>query len=166
MKYVVLFFLFLISCLSAGASTESSEIQARVFGGAKNFSDFYTASTVTASRLDPPDMKDAADLGKYRVITTVPVPLSMIQELRAIFSNPGTYSLDSAKGCLPSYGVRFTFGSGSKAVALDICLECDIFAVSRNGKVVGGEDFDSAAPKLLTMIKTLFPKDKALQEFQ
>jgi hypothetical protein len=161
--------LHIILPLIAMASSRAAEdIPAKVFGGADTFRIFNTAETVTVSRLAPPAKQgeDEFDPTKYRVTATVPVPPATVQRLRAIFRNPSIYQLDSAKACIPHFGVRFTFQTREGIVALDLCFECAIFAVTRDGKPAGGEDFDSAAPRLLAISRALFPKDKALQELR
>lgn len=167
MKHVSLTLLFSIMALCISAAAE--DVSAMVFGGADTFKVFNTAPKVTASRLAPPlgvtDYKtdDLFDPRKYRVTETVPVPPKVIEQIRSIFADPTIYVLNAAKGCIPQYGIRFTFASDSGTVVLDLCLECSIFAVTHDGKLTESEDFDGGSERLIAISQSLFPKDKELQ---
>jgi hypothetical protein len=139
-----------------------------IFGGADNLTIFNEAKTVTVPRLAPPEgdeNRDRFDPRKYRVLNSKPVPAKALGELRKIFGDRGSYLFGGAKGCIPRYGVRLTFQSDKGTVALDLCLECGIVSIDRDGKGAGGGVFDPAVPRVTRIVKALFPKDKAMQEF-
>ena len=86
-----------------------------------------------------------------------------VAKLRAVLLNPSSYEFEMAKGCMPDYGVRFQFVHQGREVDVLLCFGCDILAVYDRGKKVGGEDFDTARLSLAAIVKTLFPKDDAIQ---
>ena len=46
---------------------------------------------------------------------------------------------------------------------LVLCFACDELMIFRHGRRVGMEDFDSARPRLLALVRRLFPDDAKIQ---
>ena len=121
------------------------------------------ATSVNAFRLKPSG-KSHARLSEYEMASVpVVVPADSVSTLRAILLDTSTYQWDSAKACLPNFGVRIQFKSGSEVVDVLFCFECDILAVYYNGVQMGGEDFDDAREAILSVIRKLFPDDADIQ---
>lgn len=93
------------------------------------------------------------------------VSAMQVDRFRAVLGDPKTYRFDSAKGCIPNYGVRVRFESVG-TIEVNLCFECDVLAVTRDGKVVGGEDFDGGSNELRALVKELFPDDPAIQRLK
>ena len=83
--------------------------------------------------------------------------------LRMLLFDEKTYGWDYAKGCMPHYGVRIQFVKDNQRVDVLFCFDCDILTVYYNGKVIGGEDFDDARPRLVELMKKIFPNDDVIQ---
>ncbi len=160
-------------CDKRGRDVTEHQFIAKVFGGATNFTIVTNALNVTACILTPPrdplnpkafDSAKFWDPKLYTMSPSIAVTGQCLQELRAILGDRSLDDPDSAKGCIPIYGVRFSFVSDAGTVTVDLCFDCDMLIVSRDGMTVGGEDFDPAHKKLLRICRSLFPSDKGLQE--
>lgn len=143
-----------------------------LFGGEDALSVVLAPEDVQAFRIESPSVSNdeeaaATEIGGYPV-TAGPIDVddSAAKELAVMLRNPGTYDWPSAKGCTfePGVAVRFTGPSGTIDVLL--CFSCDELKILRNGRIVGGEDFDNARPRLLAIVKRLFPDDAAIQSLQ
>ena len=73
----------------------------------------------------------------------------------------------SAKGCLPTYGVRMTFQKGEDSLHLYFCFECDLITTTDSDeKMIAGGDFDPAHNQLATLVKEVFPDNKKIQNIE
>ena len=154
--------LMLLSGVTFGCSNSTGSLNA-VFGGAAPIETVQDATSVHVFRLKPSG-KSHAHLSEYEIASgPVVVPADAVSTLRSILLDTSTYGWDSAKGCMPNYGVRIQFKSGSEEVDVLLCFECDILAVYYNGAPMGGEDFDNARGEILSAIRTLFPDDADIQ---
>lgn len=139
-----------------------------VFGNAETISIVRDADTVQAYRV-PSQYGDTGpvdiDLLDDESMLTgpVPVPDNRSTELKELLLDQSTYGWDYAKSCEPNYGVRVQFKSNGDHVDVLFCFQCEILAVYRDGKVVGGEDFDNAHHQLVSIVKQLFPNDELIQ---
>ena len=59
-------------------------------------------------------------------------------QLRTLLLDPSAYDWESAKGCIPDYGIRIQFQHETDEVDVLLCFACEILTVYYNGKVVGG----------------------------
>lgn len=84
-------------------------------------------------------------------------------ELRA----DGTYGRGMAKGCLPSYGVRFRLEKGPRVVDVFLCYGCgDIITVPDGKSIGGGLYFDPGRDELVAIAQALFPDDAKIQSMK
>ena len=79
----------------------------------------------------------------------------------AVFFDENTYELDSAKGCELDPGVAVVLTRGEDVLEVVLCFSCDEFRMS--GVSDFGEDFDSARPVLVALVKEAFPDDPVVQ---
>ena len=161
--------LLLIGCDVAPRGTEAQVIS-EVFGDTENFAMMKSAKKVTACRLEL--KKDAEgekmyegseNLDNYDEGPDVVVSSAQVTHLRKIFASPGTYGFEIAKPCIPVSGVRIRFVAADSVVDINLCFDCNILEVRRDGKGVGGEDFDSAEKELIALTQQLFPDDPEIQ---
>ena len=134
-----------------------------VLGGKDALVIVRDADKVEAFRLKDSEYRKTIE--EYETVgDAVPVDDVTAAKLTELFTNSGSFRLDSAKGCAPIYGVQVRFAR--KAATLDIlfCFACDIFTTYVNGKSAGGEDFDPIRPELVRIMKSLFPKDDVIQK--
>src|SRR4029453_5014346 len=149
-------------------------VEQQVFGGKKNFELLIGSAKVTASRLKPGEPKSPhhgniswdEQLAAYVQGPWVEVSATQADPFRGGFGDPQTYRFDSAKGCIPHFGVRVRFESVNGLIEVSLCFECDILVVTRDGKVVGGEDFDGGSNELRALVKELFPDDAEIQSLK
>lgn len=129
------------------------------------------AKKVSACRIKkPPEDAVGQDASWDQVLTLykegewVELSGSQVEQTREVLNSPRTYGFDVAKECIPNYGVRLRFGDEGEAMDLNLCFECKMLAVVRDGKIVGREeDFDGGASKLTAICKELFPDDPEIQ---
>lgn len=88
---------------------------------------------------------------------------SMAGEFAAVLTDPDTFWWDTAKGCEPRYGVRLKFMRGDSAVDVLLCLDCRSLAVYAGSDPPRSKDFDGAAPRIIGLVKQLFPYDAGIQ---
>ncbi len=139
----------------------------QLYGGQGSVHAIQEPTRVEAFRIDP--MISSASAGLERVglhkVTAGPVAVDAAgaAELADIFLAPSTYDWHSAKSCefLPGVGLRFTRDVSRVDVAL--CFECDMLTIHRHGKRIGVEDFDDERPRLVALMKRLFPDDAEIQ---
>ena len=153
----------LSQCFTIGCSDLTGNLNA-VFGGAAPIETVQNATSVNAFRLKP-SSKSHAGLSEYEMTSgPVVVPVDAVSILQSILLDTSTYEWDSAKACMPNFGVRIQFKSGSEEVNVLFCFECDILAVYYNGVPMGAEDFDDAREAILSVIRKLFPDDADIQK--
>ena len=154
--------------LSYRAAHLPPDITAEIFGSADVRSAFTTAQSVTVQRLhwrEPHDQPH--ELESYDHGPELPVSAATVQQLQALFQQPGSFEWNSVKSCAPDYGVLFTFHSPQHDVQLALCFQCLIFGIYDAGSEVNAEeDFDPIASKLANLIKPLFPGDKDIQDLK
>jgi hypothetical protein len=142
----------------------------RVFGSRANAAIVSQASRVEAYRLGPLPKQinwQNALPADYPIIGG---PVLLAPAIAADVSNaltsPKSYLWDAVKGCIPTYGVKFSFFRDADRMDVLLCFECDILWVSRDGRAVGGEDFDNSRALLVRAAKTAFPDDALIQKLQ
>jgi hypothetical protein len=138
---------------------------ADVFGSPETIATVRSAETVTAQRL----VANSFHREKSSAYETQgqPIELSAAQQarLKKILLDAGSYDFESAKGCMPMYGVRLRFeGAAGKTVDVLLCFQCKTLAVYDDDRDVGGEDFDRVSDELAGLMKELFPDDPAIAE--
>ena len=153
--------------LAACGSGVSSRVAA-LFGGAEGWAAIETPEKVTAYRIVRPGVLQhvrAPDmLAGFEVIAgPVDVEPDVAAELRAILADDAIYDWERAKGCDFEPGVAFRFAKGGSDLDVLLCFHCDEFAAYRGEKRLGGEDFDVARPRLVALVKRVFPGDEKIQ---
>jgi hypothetical protein len=139
----------------------------QLYGGATSIDVLSAPQTVEAFRIDPAHgPKDASSphVGDFAV-TAGPVVVGAedVKELSAILLDPDTYDWLRAKGCDFTPGVGLRFLKDASRVELALCFECDELLIFRRGQRIGMEDFDAARPRLVALVKRLFPDDAKIQ---
>lgn len=106
----------------------------------------------------PGDDSSAAIIGDATIVDgpVQPGPESL-KQLSQILTSPDTYSWQSAKASKfqPAFAVRFTGVKTTIDVLLDFSNK--LLVVYENGQRVGGEDFDSRAAKLRSLVNEWYP---------
>ncbi|MGC1272412.1 MAG: hypothetical protein WBC44_01800 [Planctomycetaceae bacterium] len=152
----------------AYARVEAAEDRvAEMFGGRDGLKTLTEPDKVEAYRLRPlPQDKQGrrTPLKEFQILSgPVTVPKESAKNVARSLLSYDSYEWDSAKGCLPIYGVRLSFARGDDRVDVLLCFQCDVLLVYRNGKITGGEDFDAIRPVLVRTVKPLFPDDEVVQ---
>lgn len=152
-----------VSCRSRGPDWRIVAL----YGGGTSTDVLAKPLAVDAFRIDPalPPMDASAPrIGDF-AITSGPVALdaAAVQEMSSVLLDPDTYDWARAKGCdfMPGVGLRFVKDASRVEIAL--CFECDELMIFRMGRRVGMEDFDTARPRLVAVVKRLFPDDPKIQ---
>jgi len=139
---------------------------ADLFDGEAGLKTVTAADEVVAYRLAPLPVERQGrrtPLDEFEVLAgPVPLPAEHAGRVARALSSPGSYGWDYAKGCVPIYGVRFSFVRGGDRVDVLLCLQCDVLLVYRNGEIAGGEDFDPIRPILVRAAKAAFPDDEVI----
>lgn len=107
---------------------------------------------------------DAKTIAGYpRIAGPIEVDAEQAKALTGVLLDSNTYLWDIAKRCSPRPGVLVRFTGEDGYLDVLFCFECDILEVFDGGKRVGLEDFDNARPRLVALMKKLFPDDKVVQ---
>lgn len=89
--------------------------------------------------------------------------------VRELLFAEDSYLFELAKGCIPTPGVLLRAWRGERYADLFLCFECQMWAVTVDTPAdrfpLGREweDFDPVQPRLVALVKALFPADAALQ---
>lgn len=135
-----------------------------LYGGAETLDIIKHPDKVEACPLidlQPEDSRLAFEK-KYREGDWQVVPEPEAKLLSLALLQPGNYGWDYVKACRPVYHNRLRFTKGQDTLDIDFCFSCDILRISKNGKELGGKDFQT--PTYLRVMQKLFPQDKALQK--
>ena len=158
--------LLTVSCRSRGPDWRIVAL----YGGGTSTDVLAKPLAVEAFRIDPalpPKDASAPRIGDF-AITSGPVALdaAAVQEMSSVLLDPDTYDWARAKGCdfMPGVGLRFVKDASRVEIAL--CFECDELMIFRMGRRVGMEDFDTARPRLVAVMKRLFPDDPKIQALE
>jgi hypothetical protein len=129
------------------------------------------ATRVEASLLVVPDgasgQRGELDYWSWpRKGAAVTVDAATSNRIADLLLDEASYYRGPPKKCLPMPGVQLRFERGTSVVSVLLCLECRILAVRGPGGRSDLDDFDPAAPALLEIVKTLFPKDPVIQSLK
>ena len=161
--------LLVLALVGAGCRGEGPDWRiTQLYGGPGSVQALTEPVTVEAYRISPiarvPEA-GVAYVGLHEVTAgPVHVPAETAAELSEILANPDTYDWHHTKGDLfqPTIGLRFTRDVSRVDVALDF-VSSNMLTIHRHGKRIGVEDFDDARPRLLAIVKSLFPDDARVQ---
>jgi len=140
----------------------------RLFGGPAGLKPILAPDKVEAFRVarrtrqgdEPPSAFGGAEI----VSGPVRVDDNTARDLAEILKSPGTYSWDSAKGCIFDPGVAFRFGGKSSIIEVVFCFSCNELQIYQGGQRVGAEDFDKARGRLASIMKRVFPDDGEIEK--
>jgi hypothetical protein len=158
-----------VCCVAFALGQRSAENVNKLFGGSDGLQVVLRAERVEAYRVAPlhkmPKDDDPKTIGGAGMLSgPVTVDETSRRELAEILRNPGTYDWNSAKGCKFDPGVVIRFASETTTIDVVFCFHCEELQVWRDGARVGGEDFDAAAARLVTIMKRIFPDDEEIQK--
>lgn len=142
----------------------------QLFGGLGSVEVLKSPSRVEAFRIasEPGEAPaDRTSIGHYPATSAaVEVDAETSKELSTLLLDPDTYDFLRAKGCefVPGVGLRLYREPSRVDIAL--CFSCDELMIFREGRRVGFEDFDAARPRLVAIVKRLFPDDEAIQALE
>ncbi len=133
----------------------------QLYGGAGSVQAITQPSSVEAFRIDPAPRAPepgVAYCGVHRV-TAGPFALSAEDgaTLAGVLRDPDTYDWRRAKSdpFRPTIGLRFTRDVSRVDLALD--MDSRMLTVHRQGRRIGVEDFDAAAPTLRALLERVLP---------
>lgn len=138
-----------------------------IVGGEESLRIIASSEKVELFRLKPRPYEELRDgmLPSDFPTASNPIALSTseVNVIRKALLRPSSYVWDTAKGCIPRWGVLVRFTHGNQVFEAYFCLECQIVAFARDSKWVGGEDFDPIASLIKQIVKRHFPKDDEIQ---
>jgi hypothetical protein len=142
----------------------------KLYGGADGLRVVVSPEKVEAFRVGSPRTAkdDTADtIGGAAIISgPVAVDETAARKLAEILNNHATYGWDFAKGCKFDPGIAIRFTGEATTIEVIFCFHCQELQVYREGKKVGGEDFDAASRPLTAIMKRLFPDDGEIQKLR
>ena len=148
-----------LQLLSPAVASAPQPALVKLYGGPKGFAVLQKPDRVEAFRL-------SHAIGEEPVITAGPLKVEppIAGQIVSILSAQKSYGWEFGKGCIPNWGVRLSFYRGADRLDVLLCFECDILAVSWNGKKAQHEDFDPVRAELVRAVKALFPDDPVIQK--
>jgi len=131
----------------------------QLYGGPGSVEALLHPTRVEVFRVEPAARSPepgVAYVGLHRVTAgPVEVPADLASELSRILADPDTYDWRHAKSdpYRPTYGLRFTRDVSRVDVALDLASR--MLTIHRQGRRIGVEDFDAAAPRVREILTSL-----------
>jgi uncharacterized protein YegJ (DUF2314 family) len=149
---------------ASGCPNREATMRQVVFGGNKSLDIVKSASDVQAFLINGSDF-DAGQPSTSYPVREGPVALNADQrkQLVDVLTSADIYEFDSAKACLPIPGVKIEFAHDKHTVSVLFCFECNILLVYLDGAMVGSEDFDRGRPRIVRVLKQLFPENAVIQ---
>ncbi len=138
-----------------------------VFGGRAAYKIVRSASEFNAFLIDGANFelnRGEGAVDQFPILEgPTPVSQDLASKLVASLTSTKTYGWAYAKGCIPTPGVRIQFISDGESVDVVFCFECSMLEVYKDGKHVGGEDFDEGRPQIVRAMKKIFPDNAVIQ---
>jgi len=152
--------------LSVSRPTESQLIES--LGGAQVAEVIKNSQRTEIALIEPPDDKQSHPANEFvETVKSQEVPTTIAADLRRILLDPNENLHDeTAKGCVPRYGVRVRFVAGQDRVDVYFCFECAIMEFYFNDKPVGGNDFELAYRQLISDIRKIYPAHEGLAKLK
>jgi len=140
----------------------------RLLGGEENVAMIRHSDSARATRLEwrePTANAPANIVDDFPEIgDAVPLSAETVGRLAGELLDPAAYQWYAVRGCIPIYGVRVRFSRGSDSLDVYFCMECDLLAFVRNGRMVGAAAVGSRAHNLFAAsFKSAFPQDPVIQ---
>lgn len=152
--------------LHAAEPKDASERFKSLFGGQEAQDVVAKPTKVQAYRLtefSPP----RATVKEFKMTgDPVAVDDALVKSMTQLLLDEKSYKWGTGKACEPNYGVRLEFIQGDKTTDVLFCFDCKILGVYVNGKDVGMAGFDDVHTPFVKLVKTMFPKDKEIQELK
>lgn len=161
--------LLALSCVQGALAQPADAQLVALFGGEQNMEMVRHPSVVNVCRLQVMDeeAKGGANVitlhrinykkGAWKSLTS-----KQAKQLQTELLTASKYDWKSISFCDPRYNYRFRFQAKGETLSIDYCVSCKELLISKNGKIVGDEDFDSSVFRQL--LKRLFPGDRILQK--
>lgn len=161
--------LLICGCLvlaGCGPTATEADVAAAVFGTQENLNAVKNATKVAACRIttESPDADfTESTLASYKEGKWIALSPSQAKRFREVLLAPGTYEFDYVSSCTPVFAVRVRFEDERRAIDTNLCLKCSQIAVTRDGQILGAEEFPGGKRKLVALCKELFPDDAEIQ---
>ena len=158
-----------VVCWTAFATTQRGiENVKNLFGGIEGIVAVVEPERVEAYRVAPlhkiPKGETPETVGGAGILSgPVAVDEATARDLAEILKSADTYRWDSAKACKFDPGVAIRFIGKSSTTDVLFCFHCEELQVWRDGKRVGGEDFDADRKRIAAIMKRIFPDDEGIQ---
>jgi hypothetical protein len=158
-----------VCCAAFALGQRAIENVNKLFGGSDGLQVVLRPDKVEAFRVAPqhkaPKEEGSEIIGGASILSgPVAVDETTARELAEILRNSDTYGWDFAKGCKFDPGVVIRFASRTSTIDVVFCFHCEELQIWRDGRPVGGEDFDAASRKLAAIMKRIFPEDREIQD--
>lgn len=130
-----------------------------------------SSAGITAYRLHSKPYKDgppeAWALAGYAQGESVQLSNSQVILIKQLLQQPSSYDFDVISLCIPEYGVLLVFHAQPQDIRLALCFHCGQMAVFEGDRSLNKLDnFFPMRPNLLSLAKSLFPKDAEIQDLQ
>ncbi len=162
--------ILLFSCwIASGCETHSVS---GIYGGPTGLTAIESPTKVEAYRvgeMQTGPLDDPATIYGFPILSEpVAVDAASARELASLLADPGSYDWERGKACVLVPGVAVRFVGATDTIDVLFCFHCDTLLAVRNGKVVAGQegDFDPIRPKLLAIMRRLFPSDDVIQDLK
>lgn len=146
-------------------SNAHAKTQADAFGGAEQLGIVLKPETAWIQRVAISYTNLTERTSSTILSARIPIGDQDIVKLSTLIGDPQNIR-DSVKGCLPRPGLLFGFKKGNRLIEVAVCLECSMFFVFENEKIIGGQHCDKTTRDLLLLALRFFPNDKALLEME
>jgi hypothetical protein len=148
-----------VSTRSVPAATAPYRQLLKLLGGTKGFAVLLKPERVDAFRLDHM-------IGEEPVVKGGPAAVGKdtVKDLTTVLSAPESFLWNIGKGCIPVWGVRFSFFRGDDRLEVLLCFNCDILGVRLNDGELQDQNFDRVRPQLVRLVKAVFPDDPVIQK--
>ena len=159
-------FVTLLCSMSVQASeTPSKKIPPSVkkFHGDERLAILKQADRIEAFRVDGMVQPKQNTAGGYKILSKgKSLSKQQTQVFQQLLFSEKSYAFEVAKGCEPIPGIVLRVYSKKEFVDVIFCFQCDMWGFQHKGKSKW-EDFDPARPKLVNLMKQLFPNDDVVQ---
>lgn len=138
----------------------------QLLGNARNLATIRNGDKVTFYLLATKNDEGFADnMDGYQRLSQ-PRRLTAVQRtvVLELLSDARNYGWMVAKGCVPSPGIALKIESGDDEMMVVYCFACNVLAFYQDDAILGGEDFDMMRPKFVAILKSLYPKNKVIQQ--
>jgi len=137
-----------------------------VFGDQSLLNAVSECRSVSAVRLKQPNYEEQDQMQIAASGSRLLLNEQLSVELAKTVSEESTYASDGIKGCAPDYGIRASLNTEAGQIDVFFCFGCNILTLYKDGKHVGGRDFDPGRARLLNVFKQVFSEDEDIQALE